>query len=158
MASLVAQMVKNPLAMKETWVQPLSWEDNPEKGMATHSSILAWRIPWTELPGRLQPLGSQRAGYDWVTNTFTFTFFPKDGYEFVKYQVGQKVCLGFSVPLYGKTRKIFFFFFLPIQYMSGRNLFKTDLMVSIRLIEAHGIFSSTPGSWKFSGKFTKGQF
>ena len=46
-ASLVAQVVKNPPAMQETWVQSLGWEDPLEKGMATHSSILAWRIPWT---------------------------------------------------------------------------------------------------------------
>ena len=58
--SLVAQMVKNPPAMQETWVQFLGWEDLLEKGMATHSSILAWRIPLTEEPGRLQSVGSQR--------------------------------------------------------------------------------------------------
>ena len=52
-ASLVAQMVKNPLIMQETWVRSLGWEDLLEKGKATHSSILAWRIPWTEEPGRL---------------------------------------------------------------------------------------------------------
>jgi len=46
-ASLVAQLVKNPPAMKETWIQPLDWEDSLEKGKATHSSIPAWRIPWT---------------------------------------------------------------------------------------------------------------
>ena len=46
-ASLVAQLVKNPLAMEEIWVQSLDWEDPLEKGKATHSSILAWRIPWT---------------------------------------------------------------------------------------------------------------
>ena len=46
-ASLVAQLVKNPPAVQETWVQSLGWEDPPEKGKATHSSILAWRIPWT---------------------------------------------------------------------------------------------------------------
>ena len=46
-ASLLAQLVKNPPAMQETWVQSLAWEDPLEKGMATHSSILAWRIPWT---------------------------------------------------------------------------------------------------------------
>ena len=49
-ASLVTQMVKNPPAMWETWVQSLGWEDPLEKGMATHSSILAWRIPWTVYP------------------------------------------------------------------------------------------------------------
>ena len=50
---LVTQTVKNLPAMQETWVQSLGWEDPLEKGMATHSSILAWRIPWTEEPGRL---------------------------------------------------------------------------------------------------------
>ena len=49
-ASLAAQMVKNPPAMRETWVRSLSWEDPLEKGKATHSTILAWRIPWTEEP------------------------------------------------------------------------------------------------------------
>ena len=53
-------MVKNPPTMQETWVQFLGWEDLLEKGMATHSSILAWRIPLTEEPGRLQSVGSQR--------------------------------------------------------------------------------------------------
>ena len=59
-ASLVAQMVKNPLAMQETWLQSLGQGDPLEKGMETHSSILAWRIPWTKEPGRLQSMGSQR--------------------------------------------------------------------------------------------------
>ena len=53
MASLVAQMLKNLPAMQETHVRSLDWEDPLEKGMATHSSILAWKIPWTEEPGRL---------------------------------------------------------------------------------------------------------
>ena len=60
-ASLVAQMVKNLPAMQETWVRSLDCEDPLKKGMATHSSILAWRIPWTEEPGGLQSMGSQRA-------------------------------------------------------------------------------------------------
>ena len=59
-ASLVAQSVKNLPAMQETWVRSLGQEDPLEKGMATHSSILAWRIPWTEEPGGLQSMGSQR--------------------------------------------------------------------------------------------------
>ena len=58
-ASLVAQPVKNLPAILETWVQSLGWEDSLEKGKATHSSILAWRIPWTEEPGRLQSMGLQ---------------------------------------------------------------------------------------------------
>ena len=57
-ASLIAQLVKNLPAMWETWVRFLGWEDPLEKEMATHSSILAWRIPWTEEPGGLQSTGS----------------------------------------------------------------------------------------------------
>ena len=57
-------MVKNPPAMQETWVQSLGWEDLLEEGMATHSSILACMIPWTEKPGRLQSMGSQRVRHD----------------------------------------------------------------------------------------------
>ena len=57
-------MVKNPPAMGETQVLSLGLEDPLKKGMATHSSILAWRIPWTEEPGRLQSMGSHRVGHD----------------------------------------------------------------------------------------------
>ena len=60
----MAQTVKNLLAMKETWVQSLGQEDLLEKGMATHSKILAWRIPWTEEPGGLQSMELQRAGHN----------------------------------------------------------------------------------------------
>ena len=64
MRSLVAQMVKDLPAMWETWVRPLGWEDTLKEGMATHSSILAWRIPWTEEPGGLQSMASQRVRHD----------------------------------------------------------------------------------------------
>ena len=57
-------MVKNLPVMQETWVQTLGWEDSLEKGMATYSRVLAWRIPWIEKPGGLQSLGSQRVGHD----------------------------------------------------------------------------------------------
>ena len=60
----MAKMVKNPPAMWETWVRPLGQEDAMEEGMATHSSILAWKIPWTEKPGRLQSIGSQRVRHE----------------------------------------------------------------------------------------------
>ena len=63
-ASLVALMVKSLPAVRETQVQSLGQEDPLEKEMATHSSILAWKIPWTEEPGRLQSMGSQRVGHD----------------------------------------------------------------------------------------------
>ena len=62
--SLVAQMVKSVPAMQETWVQSLGWEDPLEEEMAIHSSILVWKIPWMEEPGRLQSMGSQRVGHD----------------------------------------------------------------------------------------------
>ena len=55
---------KNPPEMQETWVQSLGWEDSLEDGMETHSSILAWRVPWTEEPGGLPSMGSHRVGYD----------------------------------------------------------------------------------------------
>ena len=65
---MVAQMVKRLRAMQETQVQSLGWENPLEKEMATHSSILAWRIPQTEEPGGLQPIASQRVGHDWATS------------------------------------------------------------------------------------------
>ena len=71
--SLVAQLVKNPTAMWETWVQSLDWEDTLEKGTATHSSILAWRIPWT-----VYTMGSEGVGHDLLT--FTFTTYKALGY------------------------------------------------------------------------------
>ena len=61
-----AQMVKKLPAMQDTQIWPLGWGDPLEEGMATHSSILAWRIPWTGEPGRLQSMGSHRVGHDWV--------------------------------------------------------------------------------------------
>ena len=66
-ASLVAHTVKNLPAMWETQIQSLDQEDSMAKGMATHSSILAWRIPWTEEPGGLQSIGSKRAGHTEAT-------------------------------------------------------------------------------------------
>ena len=67
-ASQVAQRLKHLPAMWETWVQSLGQEDPLEKEMATHSSILAWRIPWTEEPGGLQSTGLQKVGHDWATS------------------------------------------------------------------------------------------
>ena len=64
MASLVVLTVKHLPAMRETWVRSLGWEDPVEEGVATHSSTLAWRISWTEEPGRLQSMVSQRVGHD----------------------------------------------------------------------------------------------
>ena len=70
--SLVAQMVKSLSAMLETWVRSLGWEDTLEKEMATHSSTLPWKIPWTEESGRPQSMGSQRVRHDGVTLLLLF--------------------------------------------------------------------------------------
>ena len=64
-------MVKNPPAIQETWVQSLRGEDPLEKGMATHLSSLAWRIPWTEESGGIQSMGSERVRHDRATDTFS---------------------------------------------------------------------------------------
>ena len=72
-ASLVAQSVKNLPGMQETWVQSLDLGDPLEKELATHSSILAWRIPWTEEPSRLQSMGLQKVGHDWAADSYYFS-------------------------------------------------------------------------------------
>ena len=64
MTLILTQIGKNVRAMQETWVPSLGWEDLLEKGMSTHSIILAWRIPWTEEPDGLQFMGLQRAGHN----------------------------------------------------------------------------------------------
>ena len=82
LASLVVQVVKNLPTKQEIWVLSLGWADPLEKGTATHSSIFAWEIPWTEEPSGLQSMGSKRVRHDRATNTFTF-FIPT-----MKYQKG----------------------------------------------------------------------
>ena len=101
-ASLVTQMVKNLPAVEETWVQSLSWQDPLQKGMATHSSILAWRIPWTEEPGGLQLMGSQRVGHNWVTNTFTSLFLVLLAVESSLASLHSNVCYIIVKSIFGK--------------------------------------------------------
>ena len=79
-ASLVAQRLKRLPAMLETPVRSLGWEDSLQKEMATHSNILAWRIPWREERGRPQSMGPQRVGHDWVTS-LSLSFPPFCNYE-----------------------------------------------------------------------------
>ena len=74
--SLAAQMVKKLFAMQETRVWTLGQEDPLETGKATHSSILAWRIPWTDEPGGLESMGLQRVGHDWAAHTHAHTHTP----------------------------------------------------------------------------------
>ena len=76
--SLVVQTVKHLSTMWKTWVRSLCWEDPLEKEMAIHSSSIAWKIPWTEEPGRLQSMGLQRVRHDWVTSlSFPFSYLSK---------------------------------------------------------------------------------
>ena len=79
-ASLMAQMVKNVPVMQETWVWSLGQEDPMEKGMATHSSILTWRIPWIEEPGKLQSTELKIVGHGWATNTYAHTHTHTQGF------------------------------------------------------------------------------
>ena len=121
---LLVQMVKNLPAIQETQVLSLGWKDSLEKGMATHSSILAWGIPWTEEPGRLQSRGLQRVRHDWATNInfnlvahkgfLSFGFFPSKSFSWSNIQ---KVWLLFLlVPYFSFQSKIELYFpalFLP---------------------------------------------
>ena len=75
LASLAAQTVRSLPAVQGSRVQSLDREDPLEKEMATHSSILAWKIPWLEESSRLQPMGSQRVGHDWATSRSLFSLF-----------------------------------------------------------------------------------
>ena len=106
-ASLVAQLVKNPPAVQETWVRSLGWEGPLEKEMATLSSILVWRIPWTEDPGRVQSTGLQRVGHDLETCTHTTS---NSIHEIMKEVKGKdehtwsvKICIILCVRLNNKT-------------------------------------------------------
>ena len=83
--------------IKETQVGSLGWKDPLEEGMATHFSILAWRIAWTEEPGRLPSTGSQRVGHDWATDTFTspcliFSFHSSAYFCYTHYDLGSPLC------------------------------------------------------------------
>ena len=92
-ASFVAQMIKSLPAMQEIRVQSLGQEDPLEEGMAIHSSILAWRISWTEEPGRLQSIGSQRAGHNWNDfNTHTHL----SGYKPLLFDINEYLWITFQ--------------------------------------------------------------
>ena len=110
-ASLVAQSVKNLLAMQETWVRFLGREDSLEKEMATHSNTLAWRIPWTEEPGGLQSMGSQ----SWTQlSDYTSSTTPSSP--------GMSGCLLCLCPFH-------MFFFLLLNYLSPQLLIEKLLFI-----------------------------
>ena len=90
LASLVAQRIKRLPAMQETRVRSLGWEDPLEKEMATHSSILAWSIPWTEETGRLQSTGLQRVGHNWATS---HSYFSKQLFQRIRIQYFSKTLI-----------------------------------------------------------------
>ena len=94
-ASLIAQLVKNPPAMQEMPVQFLGWEGSLEEGMATHSSILAWRIPWTEEPGGLLSMGSQRVRHDWTTQHSTDEEYTETCWDQLELSLGFKQEISF---------------------------------------------------------------
>ena len=134
-------MVKNPPAMQETWVRSLGWEDPLEKGMATHSCILAWRIPWTEEPGELQSMGSQRVVHDWVTFTslhdgsssFNFsrnlhTIFHGGCTNLHSHQ--QRTKVAFSLP----PRPHLFLIFLMIAILTGVRCYLIVVLICVPLI------------------------
>ena len=122
-ASLVVPMVKNLPAMWETQVWTLDWEDPLEKGMATHSSILAWRIPWIEEPGGLQSVGLQRVAYNWESNTFTFALVTTGSEEW-KNRVTKNLCCSIFTMYFEKKHEtwcrslIFFFFFSNVDALT----------------------------------------
>ena len=95
---VVAQTVKHLPTMLETWVRSLGWENPLEKAMAPHSSTLAWKIRWTEEPGRLQSMGSQRVRHDWTTSLSLYHHRKSKQMHFNRRKVGKetysyKVCL-----------------------------------------------------------------
>ena len=99
-ASLVAQMVKNLPAMQKTWAQFLDWEDSLEKGMATHSSILTWRVPWTEEPAELQFMGCKASD---TTEQLTLPLFTSYCITYTLCSVHVKIAITFIQVLYYLT-------------------------------------------------------
>ena len=91
----MAQMIKNLPAMQETQFQSLGQEDPLEEEMATHSNILAWEIPWTEEPGGLQSMESQRAGHDWVKHSIAYIYL--DTFPYWSFLLGKALLMLFQV-------------------------------------------------------------
>ena len=130
-ASWVAQTVKNPPAMQEAWVLSLGWENPLEEVMATHSGILAWRIPWTEEPGGLQSTGSQRVGHAWATQPKTAQHQEAEG---KCYFLIAKLCLTLCDPV-GCSQ--------PISPVNG--------IFQARILEWVAMLSSKGSSWPRDG-------
>ena len=138
MASLVAQRVKNPSAMQKTRLWSLVQEDPLEKGIATHSSILAWRVPWTEEPSGLQSTGSQRVGHDGATNTFTFaSWLPPANSILEEKLLPQLNFINFCFAGWGQLTLPHFFFSTPERASRSALLLQMVMKVSDGSLQCH---------------------
>ena len=139
--SLVAQLVKNPAVMWETWVWSLGWEDLLKKGTATHSSILAWRIPWT-----VPSMGLQRAGHNWATLTslLFLKLWGARGYE------SQEEVLGWGIHgiLLLYTEGVSALNFTPGGRGWGKSLLNNRILCSLPKFSWKGIHTSHLWSFK----------
>ena len=135
LCSLVAQMVRRLPTMWETWVQSLDWEDLLEKEMAAHSTTLAWKIPWTEEPSRLQSMGSQRVGHDWATSMSMSLVSPSICHEVMG---PDAMILVFGMLSFKPGFSLSFFTFI-------KRLFSSNLLSAIRMVSLH-----IWGYWYFS--------
>ena len=130
------QTVNNPPAKKETWVQSLGWEDSLENEIATHSSILAWRIPWIEDPCRLPSTGSQRVRHDWIISTFSFHTLIWDHFW-----------VNYMLPILLMGRLFTVCQFSSVQSLSRVQLFATPWTVAHQASSVHGIFQARILEW-----------
>ena len=129
-------MVKRLPTKRETWVRSLGWEDPLEKDMATHSSILAWKIPWTEEPGGLQSMGSQRVGHDWAA--FTLPYLCEQRWNI------------YFLPLIPSEFRVFqWVFWLPWQYIYSHKFNKNLFSFSRTQLETLAIW---PRLWLTRGR------
>ena len=117
--------------MWETWIRSLGWEDPLEKEMAVHSSILAWRIPWTEEPGGLQSMGSLLVRHNWVSNTFTFLS------RMSPYLEGK----GTSIFCFEKSKYIWKFFF-SFLFSSLHPTYTFDIKIKCNSVSRNSILKS----------------
>ena len=127
-ACMVAQTVNNWPAMQETWVQSLRQEDPLEKGMATHSSSLAWRIPWTEEPGGLQFMGSQRARHDWAT---------KRAHKGARLSLSPPVCIYPRYTFFLLKQHLFCYFQLFVEIQKNQDLATGPLGLVTKILHSH---------------------
>ena len=108
-------MVKNPLAIQETWFRSLGWEDPLEKGMAIYSSILAWRILWTEEPGGVQVIGSHRVGHNY-SNLSWQSFLPQCHFlgQFISYRLPSSRPERESLPCGLLRQRLLYYYIVPL--------------------------------------------